>query len=185
MTAIPAIPSALQREMQLPLFDPVSVPLTKGYVAYIDSVDADLLGTNWHARCGKGNGMYATHRLGRKNGKLGKFIHLHRVIMERILGRPLIKGEEVDHKDLNPLNNCRDNLRVATRSQQEHNKRMKPNNKSGYRGVRFSHGSGRWVANIRLGGPSLHLGTFDTPEAAYAAYCKAAREHFGEFARLE
>jgi hypothetical protein len=30
-----------------------------------------------------------------------------------------------------------------------------------------------------------HLGYFDTKETAYAAYCVAAVDHFGQFARLD
>ncbi len=36
--------------------------------------------------------------------------HLHRVLMERILGRPLVKGEVVHHRDGNHRNNDPENL---------------------------------------------------------------------------
>jgi hypothetical protein len=95
-------------------------------------------------------------------------------------GRPTI-----DHRDGNATNNCWSNLRRATASQNNANRRRARHNTSGYKGV-FSCGrSGRWRAVIRWNGRRTYLGTFDTPEAAHAAYVAAARKLFGEFARPE
>jgi hypothetical protein len=41
-----------------------------------------------------------------------------------------------------------------------------------------------WFAQISVDGRSKHLGRFPTPEQAHAAYVAAAREHYGEFARI-
>ena len=43
--------------------------------------------------------------------------HQHRVVVERIIGRPLEKGEIVHHKDGNKKNNAPDNLIVMTQRQ--------------------------------------------------------------------
>ena len=42
-----------------------------------------------------------------------------RVLMEQILGRPLLKTEDVHHKDGNPLNNDPDNLEVVDHMEHE------------------------------------------------------------------
>ena len=42
---------------------------------------------------------------------------------------------------------------------------------------------GRWQARITVERRQKHLGYYDTPEAAAAAYAEAARRHHGEFAR--
>lgn len=46
------------------------------------------------------------------------------------------------------------------------------NSKSGYRGVSL-HKSGKWQASLRVAGARLHLGTFDSPEAANDAIIAA------------
>jgi hypothetical protein len=42
-----------------------------------------------------------------------------------------------------------------------------------------------WRATTRKNGRIRYLGIFPTPKAAHAAYVKAARKLFGEFARPE
>lgn len=59
---------------------------------------------------GKGDGKAYKKHMGR---------HKHRVVMEKILDRPLRPGEVVHHKDGNHLNNSPDNL-VLLKSQAEH-----------------------------------------------------------------
>ena len=95
-------------------------------------------------------------------------------------GRPMI-----DHRDGDPTNNRWSNLRRATASQNAANSRRPRDNSSGYKGVFLCRGSGRWRARVGKGGRKIHLGTFDTPEAAHAAYVVAARKLYGEFARPE
>lgn len=56
-----------------------------------------------------------------------------------------------------------------------------PEGRDGFKGVMRNHD--RWCAQIKKGSRRLYLGTFDTPELAHAAYCKAARELFGDYAR--
>jgi hypothetical protein len=89
----------------------------------------------------------------------------------------------IDHRDGDPSNNRWSNLRSATLSQSNANRRLPRNNACGLKGV--SQDRGRWCARIHKEGRRHHLGTFPTPQAAHAAYAKAARKLFGEFARTE
>jgi hypothetical protein len=91
---------------------------------------------------------------------------------------------EVDHKDGDGLNNRWRNLREATRSQNHANSKRARNNTSGFKGVRLSR-SGRYRARIAVNKKRIALGSFDTPEEAHDAYCRAAKKFFGEFARAE
>jgi hypothetical protein len=89
----------------------------------------------------------------------------------------------IDHRDLDGLNNKWLNIREATYSQNMANQSTPCCNSTGYKGVSFNKDMGRYTACIGYNGEQTHLGTFDTAELAAAAYEKAARELFGEFAR--
>ena len=166
---------------QLPLFGPISIGISKGFTTYIDPIDADLMDRKWYILEGKT--LYVRRReliAGRWNTVL-----MHRVILSRSLGRPLLATEQVDHIDGDGLNNRRANLRLATPLQNARNQKMYKNNTSGYKGVFWSKSRSRWVARIGLNGKRICLGYFKQPEAAYSAYCEAVKEYFGEFARQD
>jgi HNH endonuclease/AP2 domain len=91
----------------------------------------------------------------------------------------------IDHLDGDPSNNRWSNLRRATRSQNNANRRRPRNNTSGFKGVHLCQSSGKWRALIGKNGHIIHLGRFPTPQAAHEAYVAAARKLFGEFARPE
>ena len=151
------------------------VPLSGGHIATIDAADVALVaGRNWQSRP-RGLTIYAV-RFDR-SGSERKTIYLHRLIM----GMPT--GWEVDHIDCNGLNNCRSNLRLATRQGNVRNTRIRKDNKTGFKGVIVDAPSGQWRARIKTNGKLKHLGLFASAEAAHAAYCEAARELHGDFAR--
>lgn len=161
------------------------VVLTQGYITVVDDLDADLVEQKWHVLVCRNGNTYAK-RWGAYKPKRTLLL-LHRVILERVLGRPLDSKEQVDHVDCDGLNNRRNNLRLATPLQNARNASRRKDNKSGYKGVycRISpSGRERWTAHIRRDGKQKVIGTFDTAIDAYAAYCSAAQELYGEFARV-
>ncbi len=87
------------------------IELTRGKRAIVDMIDADLAGRSWHAVPGHRSVANYTFYAARRKGT--RHITLHRVILERILGRKLRIGEECDHIDGNGLNNRRGNLRLV------------------------------------------------------------------------
>ena len=103
----------------------------------------------------------------------------HRVIWAMVHDQD--PGElEVDHIDLDSLNNRIENLRLATVSQNRANCSGK--SRSGLpKGVKRNRQG--YGARISLNKSVRWLGTFDTPAEAHAAYCAAAAEMHGEFAR--
>ena len=178
------------RQLELP-FPPeyIEIPLSKRskkyaglYVTIVSQEDADLAELNWKVKGVTGNTQYAVRNINRK-GKYTEVI-LHRVILERSLGRPLEKHEDVDHIDQNGLNNTRTNLRPATRTQNQANKGLQRSNTSGYKGIVWLEREQKWYAQIRVNRRGIYLGRYKTKEDAYAAYCEAAKKYFGEFAYL-
>ena len=99
-----------------------------------------------------------------------------------IMGEP--DGLEVDHINMNPLDNRRENLRVATHKQNTFNTNKHSNNKSGFKGVSFDKNAQKFRAKINIDGKRKHLGYFATAVAAYECYKRAAIQHHGEFARF-
>lgn len=88
---------------------------------------------------------------------------------------------EIDHIDGDPWNNRIENLREANRTQQCQNRKMNGKRK---KGVVSSQSGKTFCARIWVGGKSVYLGNFRSEDEAHAAYCAAARDNFGEFARL-
>lgn len=154
------------------------IQLTKGYVAIVDDLDADLTEFNWSYMDG-----YAI-RWGKRQGKTCG-IFMHRVILERMLGRPLAPKERGDHIHHNTLDNRRSELRPATNRQNVINGR-KREGISGYRGVAPSGYRGKygWKSSITVDGKAIKIGIFDTPLEAHRQYCIAALTHHKEFAHF-
>ena len=89
----------------------------------------------------------------------------------------------VDHIDVDPTNNRWSNLRAATKAENMRNLPTPKHNTSGLKGA-TKVGRNRWVAQIQHNGKNNYLGTFATAEEAHEAYCRKAKELFGEYARF-
>jgi hypothetical protein len=85
---------------------------------------------------------------------------------------------QVDHENGDPSDNRLNNLRLGMSYQNLGNSGKRKHNSSGFKGV-SRHGK-KWRAEIA----HIKLGVFDTPELAAAAYERAAKIRYGEFARV-
>lgn len=147
----------------------IEIPLTQGKVTLIDDEDWDLVNQyKWFACKSKSNTFYAVfHNLSKQS------LYLHRLL----LGLDFGDKRRGDHKNLNTLDNRRDNLRICNNQQNSYNRSIQTNSKSGLKGVYFFQN--KWRARI----VSKDLGYFDDPIDAAKAYDVAAVELFGEFAK--
>lgn len=103
--------------------------------------------------------------------------------LEHIIAWFYMTGEwpdrEIDHKNRDKSDNRWENLCLATRSQQGHNKGMSSRNKLGFPGVN-KHGT-KYVSRILVDGAKIHLGWFKTIAQARIARLLSEKEHFGRF----
>lgn len=128
-----------------------------------------------------------------KPGEEGKHTFLHKFIL------PPPKGFITDHRDGNTLNCQRNNLRIATQSQNIANsKKRKGEWTSSYKGVHlvkyWKNNNNKfkkigeklkpWVSGIKVQNKSIYIGQFKTEIEAALAYNEAAVKHFGKFAKL-
>lgn len=154
------------------------VPLTRDYVAIIDAADASEVGRhNWHALV-RGKQVYAGRQVWQKGKNRSELVLLHRQLTNPT------DGVLVDHRDGDGLNNRRVNLRQVNRAQNAWNATGHHDSTSGLKGVSWISDRKVWRAEICRNGKRLHLGSFQTPEEAHAAYAAAAVNLHGEFARI-
>lgn len=145
------------------------IELTRGLVAVIDEADAPLVAAHsWYAHAGS-SGFYAAYKTPAEG-----YVPMHRVILGTA------KGDPVDHRDGDTLNNRRSNLRPATSRLNARNRR--PVGEVPFAGVtRVAHG---YQALIHPDGLHIALGVYRTELEAAAVYNAAAIRIYGEFARL-
>ena len=89
---------------------------------------------------------------------------------------------DLDHVNLDKLDNRIKNLREATRSQNVSNGRVRCDSESQRRGVRKI--GNRFMARITKQGVREYLGCYGTAEEAHEQYALAAKRLHGEFARM-
>lgn len=146
------------------------IPLTQNLFAKVSNEDYERVVNlgKWHAVwVGQGQKkVYAERKINGKNVKLHQFI---------------VGQIGIDHKDGDGLNNQRENLRLATSSQNNANRR-KCCGLSKYKGVHWDKNRGLWKSEIKKDKKPRYIGRFKTEEEAARAYDKSARELFGGFA---
>lgn len=151
----------------------------KEFEVLFDEEDLELLTKHtWRLKL-SGTALYVSTPiyLGKINDKWKwKHVYLHRILLNAK------KGQYVDHINGNPLDNRRSNLRICTNQQNTSNSKIRSNNKTGVKGVRYC--KGKYIAQINIGGKSKYLGTFKTLEEGKLCYDNKAKEIHKEFRRI-
>ncbi len=145
-------------------------------VIIVDDEDYERLGAlTWSLKSKQGDGVINTVRV---NG-VPRSRAVANIVMQQF-------DVQYDHHDRNPLNNCKENLRVSTQHQNVMN-RSKLNGAettSKFKGVTWKLANAKWCAQIGFNKKRYHLGLFRDPIEAAKAYDNKAKELFGEFAAL-
>jgi len=155
-----------------------TISLSQDHVTTVSDEDyAELSKHKWYVSKGHTGNLYAVRHAPTPSKAI---IYMHR----QILGLERGDNHQGDHKNHNTLDNRRDNLRVATRGQNQHNRKLQQGGSSRYKGVCLRKSTGRWQALIRVDGKQKHLGYFPNEQVAALAYDLAAIELHSEFAYL-
>lgn len=154
------------------------IKLTRGLFALVDDSDYEWLNQcKWYAN--KIDQTFYACRGVNSSGNRSTIL-MHRLI----LGLKPGDKRQSDHINQNGLDNQRTNLRSASASQNQANRRFRKDNHSGYRGVRWDKQKQCWRADITFHSKSMCLGLFKNRQEAAMAYDLKAKEFFGEFANL-
>lgn len=159
--------------------------------AIVDDEDyEELIKYDWS--CSK-NG-YAQRRFEKEKDKFSTY-PMHR----QILGLTFGDKSCVDHINGNKLDNRKSNLRICSRTQNNHNIGLSKRNKSGVKGVsrhcdKYKLKNGTtvvkecWHAKICVNRENIELGFFpytdEGLEQAKIAYNNAAKKYYGSFAYI-
>ena len=156
----------------------VEIKLSDGSTTLLSDEDADLAHYAWYPH--PDGYVQGTMGMGRRRSGL-----LHRAVAERTYG-PVIPPQTVDHINRDRRDNRRENLRLASQSQNHANAGPHAGkiHAPGYRGVTWSASCQRWYARLMHEGHSYSLGRFKTQDEAAHAYDRKAREIHGAFALL-
>jgi hypothetical protein len=151
-----------------------NIPLSQNLSAIVDDEDYEAVNQyKWHA-ARTGRSIYAYRHLVVDGKRIKE--SMHRMIMNAP------DGLFVDHVNGNGLDCRRGNMRLATISQNNQNRRLDCRNKSGVSGIHFNKLSRRWRAFLSVNGVNMFLGSFLNFDDAVAARRAAMEKHHGEFA---
>lgn len=175
----------LNKRLNFPVYPENNIPntrlvqLTLGYFAIVDEEDFERVNSR----------VWTVSLMGRKIKKPYAITHVYPEdnfdTNKRALslqGFILNTFELLDHIDNNGLNNRKNNLRKANRSQNAVNKDRQTNRKNKYMGVKQL--KGRYYARVNAYGVETSLGGYPTEIEAAKVRDKKVYEIFGEFARL-
>jgi hypothetical protein len=109
----------------------------------------------------------------------GKRITAHRLAWLITYG--VFPEKYLDHANGNKADNRIQNLRLATASQNLHNRPKTKSNTSGIKGVSWCKTHKKWVAQLRVDNKDFHLGRFSTIQAAKEAVQDFRNHKLGEF----
>lgn len=101
--------------------------------------------------------------------------YAHRLAFLYMTGK--FPSEQADHINHETSDNRWANLRAVTMSENQHNRKLNINNKSGVSGVTWHKPNKKWVVKVRVDGKQKHFGYFDTVSEAVPVVNEAHKLH--------
>jgi hypothetical protein len=92
-------------------------------------------------------------------------------------------GFVLDHINGDPADNRIENLRLASRQQNNCNAKLRCDNTSGVKGVSWYKKSSKWIGQIQHAGRKIHVGLFESVDEAATAVSKVRALLHGEFSK--
>lgn len=114
---------------------------------------------------------------------LGKIRKAHRLAWIYVHGED-IENYEIDHVNGDKSDNRICNLRLSTHQQNMFNMKKKSTNNSGVKGVHFDRRCNKWRAQTSINKKRVHLGLFDTRQAAQRRMVDFMKENHKDFVNL-
>jgi hypothetical protein len=134
----------------------------------------------------KGKRTKENEEAGRKNNNgyrqiviKSRFYSTHRLIFLMHYG---YLPDYIDHINGIKDDNRIENLRQATKSQNNQNTKLQKNNTSGCKGVSWQSRAKKWVAYTKVNNKRIHLGSFVDKELAELVAVEARNKYHGIFA---
>lgn len=153
-----------------------------------DCPHEDIFAFKWKLLRASEKHEYAVRNVYRGiNPSTGKKIYKACLMHRLITGAK--ENEYVDHIDGNGLNNCKENLRIVTQTENLINTRKRVGTSSRFKGVSWSSERGLWVAQATIKtteDKTRHkfVGRFEDEIAAAKAYDKVVYDSWGDLAVL-
>lgn len=156
------------------------ISLTQNQVALVSDECFERINSNkWYALWMPQSKSYVAVRSSSRSLGQRHIIYMHREIMNNP------HGLQVDHINHDTLDNRLENLRLATVSENQCNRRLQGNNTSGYKGVSWNKEKGKWRSYISINKVQIHLGFYDSVDDAYNEYKKASKKYHGSFSFID
>lgn len=158
------------------------IPLTQKKFAIVDADDYEYLSQfKWFFHKGgisKTGAFYGYAERKQRIGGKDTAIRMHRVINKTP------DGLYTDHVNGNTLDNRKINLRTATSTQNQMNRKSAEGSSSRFKGVHWNKTNKHWQARLKADGKERTIGTFKSEIDAAKAYNEVAEKEFGQYARL-
>lgn len=156
--------------MQLRSYQSIAADLAPEWAAVFNVWEYREGNLYWLIKCGRGTSVrYPGDKVVAKGDPLGyecvtwrrKHYAIHRLVF--LLTQKWLP-DCIDHIDGNPGNNNAENLRAATRLQNQHNRRANAKSKTGIKNV--NPHQGKWNVRFSIAGKTKHIGCYEDLEFA-------------------